>query len=223
MPLLGLPLIAPTSLEEDNIAYEYEDDKELDENDPEVDHNPRCSSRPRLQTARISPAALDILSGALELLTPVTPPSKPKPALPRTRISTETLLLFSIDPVAPPPDVRQCDTPNVSDSLQDLISDKIYHLFGNRRFRNYDNFGETSKDTQFVRDGEPCPTIGEFANIRKYNHGKALPPTKLVRSKSARLQLLLVFEFGSNVAPTDLSCKTTRKNIRRGLLPLCIV
>ena len=66
----------------------------------------------------------------------------------------------------------------MSDSLQDLTSDKTYHLFGNRRFRNYEHFGETSKDAQFVRGGEPCPTIGEFANIRKRNRGKALPPTK---------------------------------------------
>ena len=97
---------------------------------------------------------------------------------PRTRIGTEVLLLFSADPTAPPPDVRPCDTPNASDSLQYLTSNKIYHLFGNRRFWNYEHFGKTSKDAQFVRGGEPCPTIREVANICKRNHGKALPPIK---------------------------------------------
>jgi hypothetical protein len=155
---------------------EYEDDEELDEDAPEVEVIPPSRPPPRLQTARINPAALDMLSGALELLTPAD--AQPKPTGPRTRISSEALLMFSTDPAAPPPDVWPCDTPNESDSLQDLASDKIYHLFGNRRFRNYEHFGQTSKDAKFVRGGEPCPTIGEFANIRKRKRGTILPPTK---------------------------------------------
>ena len=106
----ALPLTAPStdhhaSLKEDDVTYEYEDDEELDENAPEADLGPRRLSRPRLQTARINPAALTMLSGALKLLTPATPPSEPTPTLSRTRISTESLLLFSTDPAAPPPDV----------------------------------------------------------------------------------------------------------------------
>ena len=93
-------------MKEDGIAYEYEDDEELNEKAPEVGHDPRRSSQPCLQTARVNPAALDMLSGALKLLTPAIPPSDPKPALPHTRLSAETLLLFSNDPAAPPPDVR---------------------------------------------------------------------------------------------------------------------
>ena len=56
------PLTTPALLEEDDITYEYEDDEELGENAPEVDHDPRRSSRPRFQTARINLAALDMLA-----------------------------------------------------------------------------------------------------------------------------------------------------------------
>jgi len=73
--------------------------------------------------------------------------------------------------------VRPCDTPNGSDALQDLTSDKVYRLFGNRRFRQYENFGIVSKDACFVRSSEPCPSIGEFATMNKRCRGKPLPPT----------------------------------------------
>ena len=155
----------------EDAEYEYEDDVELDEEALEVEDEvvPSRPPRKRLQTARINPAALTMLSGALELLTPAAPPADPQPAGPRTRISTEALLLFSTDPNAPPPDVRPCNTPNGSKSLQDLTSEKIYHLFGNRYFRNYEHYGQASKDAKLVQGGEPCPTIGEFAKIRKCN------------------------------------------------------
>ena len=117
---------------------------ELDENAPEADIVPSRPSRPRLQMTRINPAALTMLSGALELLTPAVSPSEPKPARLRTRIGTEALLLFSTDPIAPPPDVCPCDISNAPDPLQDVTSDKMYHLFRNRRFRNYEHFGVTS-------------------------------------------------------------------------------
>ena len=116
-----------------------------------------------------------MISGALDLLTLIAPPTDPQPTGPRTGISTEALLFFPTDPVAPPPNAQPCDTPTTSDSLQDLTSEKSYHLFGNRRFRNYKHFGQASKDARFVQGGKPCPTIGEFANIRKRNRGKALP------------------------------------------------
>ena len=70
-----------------------------------------------------------------------------------------------------------CDTTNGSESLQDLTSYKIYHLFGNLRFCNYEHFSRTSKDAKFVQGGEPCLSIGEFSNLRKGARGKALAPT----------------------------------------------
>ena len=62
--------------------------------------------------------------------------------------------------------------------LQDLTPDKIYKIFGNRRFCNYKNFGTTSKDAKFTKGGDPCPSLGEFANLRKHPCGKPLPPSK---------------------------------------------
>ena len=66
----------------------------------------------------------------------------------------------------------------MSDSLQDITSDKIYHIFGNRCFRNYEHFGRVSKDAKFIQGGEPCPSLGEFANLRKRDRGKALHSSK---------------------------------------------
>ena len=66
-----------------------------------------------------------------------TAPTASKPTSQATRISKDAILLFFTKPATPPPDVRPCDTLNGSDSLQDLTSDKIYHLFGNCCFRNY--------------------------------------------------------------------------------------
>ena len=63
-------------------------------------------------------------------------PLRGRPKLQTARINRNAHLFFCNDANAPPPDVRFCDTPNESDYLQDLTSDKIYHLFGNRRFRN---------------------------------------------------------------------------------------
>ena len=100
------------------------------------------------------------------------------PKLQTARINQEALRQFGVDPDAPPPDVRPCDTPNGSDSLQDLTPDKIYHLFGSRRFRNYEHFSQVSKDAKFVQGGDPCPSLGEFANLRKRKRGGPLPPSK---------------------------------------------
>ena len=63
-----------------------------------------------------------------------TAPPDPKPTSQATKISKDSILLFSTNPATPPPDVRLCETPNGSDSLQDITSNKIYHLFSNRRF-----------------------------------------------------------------------------------------
>ena len=68
-----------------------------------------------------------------------------------------------------PPNVWTCTTPNTSNYIQDLTSRKIYHLFGNRCFPNYEHFIQASKEVRFVQGGKPCPTTGEFANIRKRN------------------------------------------------------
>ena len=77
---------------------------ELVEDAPKVDKDAAPSRLPRkhLQTDRINPVALTMLSGALDLLTPVAPSTDQQPTGTRTRISTEVLLLFSTEPNAPP-------------------------------------------------------------------------------------------------------------------------
>ena len=50
-------------------------------------------------------------------------------------------------------------------------------MFINRRFRNYEYFGRTSKDSKFFQEGEPCPSIGKFSNLQKRSRCKALAPT----------------------------------------------
>ena len=119
-----------------------------------------------------------MLDGAVNMLKSAegSPPS-PRPPSSDDRITAECILGFSSDPESPPPDVRPCDTPNGSDALQDLTSDKVYHLFGNRRFRQYEHFGRTTKDAKFVQGGEPCPSIGEFATMNRRKRGKALSPS----------------------------------------------
>ena len=49
-------------------------------------------------------------------------------------------------------------------------------MFINRRFRNYEYFGRTSKDSKFFQEGEPCPSIGKFSNLQKRSCCKALAP-----------------------------------------------
>ena len=55
-------------------------------------------------------------------------PLRGRPKLQTARINQAALLAFCRNVATPPPDIRCCDTPNGSDSLQDLTSDKIYHL-----------------------------------------------------------------------------------------------
>ena len=109
----------------------------------------------------------------------VPPPPSPLsiPSDTNRRISPDELLLFSSNPHTPPPPVRACDTPNESDTLQHLTSDQIYKLFGNRRFRDYESFCSASKDCTFIKGGQPIPSIGEFATMRRRKRGKTRAPT----------------------------------------------
>ena len=73
-----------------------------------------------------------------------TAPLRGHPKLQTARINRDALLLFCNNADAPPQDVRCYDNPNGSDSLQDFTSDKTYHIFGNRRFRNYEHLKRVS-------------------------------------------------------------------------------
>jgi hypothetical protein len=92
------PSAALPEIPEDNADYEYEDDVKLNEDAPKVEDDvvPSRPPRKRLQTARINPAALTMLSSALDLLTPSAPPTDPQPTGPWTRISTEALCCVTV-------------------------------------------------------------------------------------------------------------------------------
>ena len=126
--------------------------------------------------------------------TATTAPTYPKPTSQETRISKDTILLFPTNPATPPTDVRPCDTPNGSHSLQDLTPNKIYHMFGNHHFRKYEHFGRIYKDPNFVQEGEPCPSTGEFSNLQKQACGKDLAPTDHYLDK-----VHLDIVFGDNI------------------------
>ena len=94
------------------------------------------------------------------------------------RISMDDLLKFSSDPSLPAPPVRPCDTPNASDTVTTLTSDRIYRSMGNRRFRSYDRFGQVLQNAKYINSGEPLQSLGEFANLKRRRRGKVLPPSK---------------------------------------------
>ena len=142
-PSVPLPADLPT-IPDTEYEWEYDNDVELDVDDPAA--------------APMSPTA-------------------PNPMSQATWISKDAIFLFPTDPATPPPDVHPCDTPNEYESLQDITSDKIYHLFGNRRFRNYEHFGRTSNDAKFAQGGELCTSIGKFSNLCKRACSKDLAPT----------------------------------------------
>jgi hypothetical protein len=182
-PSISFPAAPPTALctiAEGYEEFEYKDDVELEVNAPTTEDDSSDTKAPHkhLHTASVNPSTLLMLSDTMYLLEPTAPPMESKPTGTRNHISTKALLLFSTDPVAPPPNVRTCTSPNVSDSLQDFTSEKIYYLSGNHRFRNYEHFCQASKEMTFVQGGKPCTFIGEFANTCKRNCGKTLPPTK---------------------------------------------
>ena len=90
-----------------------------------------------------------------------------------------------MDPVAPPQNVRACDTPNESSVLQHFTSDTMYHLSGNRRFRNYEHFFQASNDAKSINGGRLVTSLGKFANVKKQKHEKSLPLTPCYLEKYA--------------------------------------
>ena len=95
------------------------------------------------------------------------------------RISQDALRAFLPTGATAPPPVRPCDTPNGSDTTRHLTADQIYHLFGNRRFRNYQHFCFASKDSKFINGSIPTPTLGEFTSIPKRKRGDPIQrPTR---------------------------------------------
>ena len=101
-----------------------------------------------------------------------TSPSGPK------RISFEELQFFHEDPAGLAPAVRPCDTPNGSDTVQHLTSDRIVRAYGGRRFRNFENVARVLKGAKFVNSGAPLETLSRFTSMRRSKRGQVQPPSK---------------------------------------------
>lgn len=145
-------------------------------------------SRPSSPTSVITP-----LSSTVAPPLPPTPPTTNGRVSSPKRISQEALRAFLLDDVLSPPPIRPCDTPNGSDTTRHLTADKIYRLFGHRRFRNYQNFCLAAKDSKFINGGEPVPSLGEFATIPKRARGAPLPRP---RRALERVHIDIVFGDG---------------------------
>lgn len=105
---------------------------------------------------------------------PVSTPSTSGPK----RISFEELQSFHEDPNGLAPAVRPCDTPNDSDTVQHLTSDRIVRAYGGRRFRNFENVARVLKGAKFVNSGAPLDTLSRFTSMRRSRRGQVQPPSK---------------------------------------------
>jgi len=77
----------------------------------------------------------------------------------------------------PPPSIRPCDTPNASDNKHHFTAEELHRLTGCRRFRNYRHLIYTSKDGQFLDNGEFPLSLGAYTTIPKSPRGKPLDRT----------------------------------------------
>ncbi len=144
------------------------------------------------------PPLVPVASPTPSVATPATqtqPSVAPRPTMIVTpkRISREALLSFLPNGCTTPPPIRPCDTANGSDTTRHLPADQIYRLYGNRRFKNYQNFCFAAKDSKFINGGHPTHTLGEFATIPKRKRGDPIPrPTKALE----KVHLDIVFGDG---------------------------
>ena len=76
-----------------------------------------------------------------------------------------------------PPAIRPCDTPNALDTKYHFTAEELHRLTGCRRFRNYRHLIHTSKDGQFLDNGEFPVSIGAYTTNPKAPHGKLIDRT----------------------------------------------
>lgn len=165
-------VVIPYSLSElDDESPSSVDDESPSSDSPLTMHDDDASSSPSTPMPTATTPSADPTPHPATTL-PTTSPLAPPTV---TRISADTLATFLPAGLTAPPAVCPCDTPNGSDSRRHLTADAIYRLFGNRRFRNYQNFCLASKDAKFINSGDPVPSLGEYATIPKRKRGPALP------------------------------------------------
>jgi len=101
-------------------------------------------------------------------------PSKPATTAPLECMSSEDIVLSLHHSDKPPPAIRPCDTPNALDTKHHFTAEELHRLTGCRQFRNYRHLVHTTKDGQFLDNGEFPVSIGAYTTIPKAPRGKPL-------------------------------------------------
>ena len=104
-------------------------------------------------------------------------PSKPATTAPLECMSSEDIVLTLHHSNNPLPAICPCDTPNASDTKSHFTAEELHRLTGCRQFRNYRHLVHTSKDGQFLDNGEFPVSIGAYVTIPKAPRGKPLDRT----------------------------------------------
>ena len=100
-----------------------------------------------------------------------------KSTAPLDCMSTKDIVSTLHHPDTSPPAIRPCDTPNASATKSHFTAEELHRLMGCRRFRNYRHLIHTSKDGQFLDNGEFPASIGAYTTIPKAPRGKLIDRT----------------------------------------------
>jgi hypothetical protein len=92
-------------------------------------------------------------------------------------MSSEDIISLLHHSDKPPPSICPCDTPNASDSKHHFTAEELHRLTGCRRFRNYRHLIHTSRDGEFLDNGEFPLSLGAYTTIPKSPRGKPLDRT----------------------------------------------
>ena len=102
-----------------------------------------------------------------------TPPNGASTA-PVDCMSHDDIISTLHHPGTSPPAIRPCDTPNASDTKYHFTAEELHRLTGCRRFRNYRHLIHTSKDGEFLDNGEFPVSLGAYTTIPKAPRGKLI-------------------------------------------------
>jgi hypothetical protein len=116
-----------------------------------------------------------------KLAAPLTPPPPasevPKTGSPPTMLecmSTDNIVAHLHHPESCLPPIRQCDTPNSSNTKTTYTPEELHRLTGCCRFCNYQHIILTTKDSTLINTGEFPLSRGTYATIPKAPRGKAI-------------------------------------------------
>jgi hypothetical protein len=92
-------------------------------------------------------------------------------------MSNKDILSTLHHPDTSPPAIHPCNTPNALDTKSHFTSEELHCLTGCCCFCNYRHLVNTSKDGQFIDNGEFPASIGAYTTIPKAPRGKLIDRT----------------------------------------------